>query len=130
LPQLGGGTGLDAPRAGLELQLEGVAEQLPHVLGLEPLAGVGVFDELPAGAGVRLRPRVLRPCREDEPSARTADAGELCGNPRMIRREDRAEGGDDAVELRILVGKPLAISLVEPDLEPIGCGCLPRLRQL
>src|SRR5437763_4592096 len=45
LPELFTRFGLDAPVAGLELEVEVVTEQPPDVLLVRPLAGVGVFDE-------------------------------------------------------------------------------------
>ena len=48
----------------------------------------------------------------------------------MTRREDHPERGSDDVEAGALIGERVAVSLVEANREPRGCGCRPRLLEL
>jgi putative ATPase len=130
LPQLFRRIGLDPPGAGLQLELERLAEQPAHVLLLRPLGRVGLVRDRPPGPGVDFRPCVLPPRRERQPAAGSAHPRELGRGALVVGSEDRAEDRRDGAELRIRVREVLAVPLVEPDLEPFGGGGLPRLREL
>jgi putative ATPase len=100
------------------------------VLFFRPLAGIFTFRPCPAGPCVHLRPGVLGPSGKRQPAASTTDAGELGSRALVIGREDRTEGGGNCVELVVRIRKLLAVSLVEPDREPLGLRCAARLGEL
>ena len=100
----------------LELELEGVAEQLAYVLLAAPVLAVvrrparrrartahhlEVADPGPPGAS------------EPEPPPGRHDAGELARRSPMVGREDHAAGGGDDVERRVVVRQPLHVADVE-----------------
>src|SRR6185503_12208657 len=113
---------LDTPLAGLELELERVAEQPADVLLVRPLARVHVFDERSTRPRVCLLPVVGRPRRERQPAAWVADARQLGGGALVVGSEDRAEDGSDRAELPVRVRKILAVALVEADREALLLG--------
>ena len=89
------------------------------MLLLRPLAGVGVLDERPPRARMRLRPVVGRPRGQGKPATSAAHARELGRGALVVGSENRAEGGGDGVELGVAVRQLLAVALVEADREPL-----------